>query len=371
MLFSRFAIFLTSDDIILDKKKGTGKMKKIITLLLCVLMIVSLLTGCGGSTETPAADSSAELPSYTIKFAHVAADGASAAIAAENFKSKIEEKSGGRIKVEIYGNSTLGSERELTEMIQAGSLEMADLGPCSMGNVVWPQLNVLEAPFLFHSTEEALRAMDSEYADQLVKDIYDNTNCYILGWNYRGARHLFTREPCYTPEDIKGLKIRVPTVDVYVDTFNALGCNVTPIAYNELYSSLQTGVVDGFEGAYDMTYSMGFQEVTKYCNPIGWINYFGPIVIAKSFYESLTPEDQALFEEVMEEVSAENTQFLLDSEADFIEKFEAEGVEIYDPNIEEWAAVFTDEVIADMAYCWGSEGSTEIYRAWQAAARGE
>lgn len=337
-------------------------MKKAIALVLTLLMVFSL---CG----TMASAEAAPAKSYTIKFAHVAAEGAAAAVAADNFKRIMEEKSDGRIKVDIYGNSSLGNERELTEMLQAGSLEMADLGPCSMGNVVWPALNVLEAPFLFHSKEEALKAMESEYADKLVQDIYDNTNCYIIGWNYRGARHLFTKEPCYTPDDIKGLKIRVPTVDVYVETFNALGCNVTPIAYNELYSSLQTGVVSGMEGSYDMTYGMGFYEVVKYCNPIGWINYFGPIVIAKSFYESLTPEDQALFEEVMDEVSALNTQFFEDTEVQLVEDFKAQGVEIYDPDIEQWAGVFTDEVIASMAHCWGEDGSVETYRAWQAAAK--
>lgn len=354
-------------------------MKKKLSLILSIIMIVSLLAGCG-SNDTPEASPGTDVAEptqatapeevYNIKFAHICSDDAANALSVVYFKDLIEERSNGRIKVDIYSNSALGNERELTEMLQAGSLEMAVLGPCSMGNVVWPQLNVLEAPYLFHSEEEVLNAMESDYADQLVQDIYDNTNIYIIGWQYRGSRHLFTLDPVHTPEDIKGMKIRVPTVDVYVETFNNLGCNVTPIAYNELYSSLQTSVVEGFEGAFDLTYASRLYEVVDNCSTIAWCNYFGPVVVAKDFYESLPEDLQQLMEECIDEMSKENTRLIQEAEATLEEAFINEGVEVYHADVSEWAALFTDEVIADMAHCWDDEGSTEVYKAWQEAAKG-
>lgn len=361
-------------------------MKKLLAMILAIAMTASLLTGCGGkkddaassgssgSSTTTSTQTGTQKPAddkvYTIKLGHVQPDDAATARACVYFKEIIEEKSAGRILVDIYSNSALGSERELTEMLEVGSVQMISVGDCGMGNVIWPELNVLEAPFLFHNQEEVLTAMESDYAAQLVEDIYENTNTYIMGWLYRGGRHLFTKDPVKTPADIKGMKIRVPEVDVYLATFNTLGCNVTPIAYSELYSSLQTGVVDGFEGMYDLTYGNRFYEVVDYCCTIGWCWTFAPLAVSKQFYESLPADLQAILKECVDLACQKNIELTLDSEANLEQSFIDQGVEIYHPNVDDWANLFTEEVIADMASCWNDPNSTDLYYAWQAAAKG-
>lgn len=248
----------------------------------------------------------------------------------EAFKEKIEELSGGSIVVEIYPAGQLGDQTEMIQQLQSGTIQMSVSSCADLSNFA-PDFGLLDVPYLFETKEQAWNAMDGEVGDYFEQCAEEEIGVKICGYWSGGTRSVFSSKgPIHTVDDMKGLSIRTQPADVHVKSFESMGAIVTPIAYTELYSALQQGVVDAAENDPSNFYQMNFYEVCKYYSLTEHIQQVAssPCMVSKSFYDSLSDEARGWFDEACEYAEEEQRKYVEDSAADFIEKLEAEGVEV-------------------------------------------
>lgn len=346
------------------KRKGVGTMKKrCIALLLAVTVSCGmLLSGCGSSsknaadsngttnkTEEASSESTEEAnttssadgvdytqgDSYTIKIAHVALDITPIAKGMEKLKELIEEKSGGRVTVEIYPNSELGGNRELIEQLQMGTLEIASPSCAFLGGFT-NGTALFDLPYLFDSQEGAFAVFDSEIGDNIMKGL--ETNGLVgLDWYAMGWRMVTCNNEVHKPEDMKGLKIRVMENQMHIDHFNALGCSATPMAFSEVYTSLQQGVIDAEENPYSQIYSQRFYEVQKYIIETKHIFDPTPVIMSKVWWDSLSETDQQMIRECSAEACEWERSIIQETDDEFKKELEGQ-VTIVELTDEERAA---------------------------------
>ncbi|MDR3230723.1 MAG: TRAP transporter substrate-binding protein, partial [Synergistaceae bacterium] len=231
-------------------------MKRLLKALFVVAaLVLAVCIGVVGNAQ--AAD-------FTLKIgATVQEDSASGISLIEYFKPWVEEKSGGRIKVEVYCNSVLGGDRQMYESLQVNTLE-ANFGPLSVLANFEPNFSIVDAPFLFKNKETAYAALDGAFGALLAENL-PKSGMRVLGYGENAFRNISNNvRPVKTLEDMKGLKIRVMEAPVYINTMKALGANGTPMAFNELYTALQQGTVDGQDNGVVLTYTSKVYEVLKY-----------------------------------------------------------------------------------------------------------
>ena len=238
--------------------------KQIAAVALAVCTAFSLAACGSGSESAPASADGGNAPAskeaeaapekgngeaITLRWSEVNGEDYGATVGAKEFASKIEELSGGQIKVELYLNGTLGNEKECMQGIQMGTLDIFRGNASSLSNYGAEKIGLTGLPFLFKDMEQ-FEAMAKSSTGQKLLDSVDEADCgYVaLGWLTEGPRHMFITENTYkklgNPETfsldmMKGLKMRVPETDLMVNTMKALNASATPIAYSELYTSLQ------------------------------------------------------------------------------------------------------------------------------------
>ncbi|MDD4363849.1 MAG: DctP family TRAP transporter solute-binding subunit [Atribacterota bacterium] len=209
---------------------------------------------------------------------------------AVTFKRLVESRSDGRIKVEIYPNCQLGSEREMEESVMMGTTQATW---CSTPDYAgWiPEIGILNIPYLFDTAVVAFKVMDGDFGREFNEFMIEKTGIRFLGYGHIGFRN-FTNNvrPIRTPADMVGLKIRTQENPVAMQMVKALGASPTPIAWGELYTSLQQGVVDGEENPTSMIQVAKLYEVQKYLTMDGHTFGINPLAINEKFYQSL-PDD--------------------------------------------------------------------------------
>lgn len=335
-------------------------MKRLLAIVCMLAVVLSMATGCGGSKETASGGASGEAPekTYVIKLAHVLADSAASAQACVKFKELVEERTNGGVEVQVFSASALGNERDINENLNNGSIQMIYSSPGAMGNAFYPELQVLDAPWLFSSMEQAVAAgRDPDSAiGGFIQDIYNNTNVQILDMWYRAPRHIFVAgREIVTPADCAGVKLRSPEIDVYFGSLAAIGFSVTPVAYAETYTAIQTGVVEGLEGPFDLTWGMKFQEVTDHCTTLGWNSGLGPVAINKNFYNSLPEEYQKIVSEACLEAGDYSNKLTVDGDADLQKQFVDAGVKMVEPDMDAFKAMLPD-IIPQISDIWNDQG---------------
>lgn len=211
---------------------------------------------------------------YTFTWNEVNGEDYGASVGARVFEEKIKELSGGHIKLEVYMNGTLGSEAESMQGIQMGTLDIFRGNASSLPNYGAELIGVTGLPYVFEDMHQFQDVAVSSLGDELLQSVEDSGCGYVaLGWLVEGPRSLFITDSVYkklgSPESftmdmMKGLKIRVPETDLMINTMGALGSSATAIAYSELYTSLQSGVVDGAENGVTSYMSNSFNEVAPY-----------------------------------------------------------------------------------------------------------
>lgn len=277
-----------------------------------------------------------------VKFGHVAPPFHGQAKGVEAFAAYVKEKTDGKIDIAVFGAGQLGGERSLAEQVQAGTLQLATVSTAVLQNFV-PQCAVLDMPFLFPDRETAYKVMDDPEVQERIFSDFPAKGFVGVGWTENEIRDFSnTRRPVRTPEDIKGLKVRVMNSPVYLDTFKQLGASAVGLPFPEIYNALQTGVIDAQENPLITTVLMKFTEVTEYVTRTQHCVTECIILVGLDYWESLTPAEQQIFREagrkaieVNREVNAQIHTKLPGSGLSVEEYAKSHNVEIIDLTPEE------------------------------------
>ncbi len=280
------------------------------------VMVGALVMGvsaCGGapSQGTTAADTqtAAQNPEaaggeikLSIGYTTAANDDDPYHITALKFKEYVEAKSGGRIVVEEYPSSQLGSEPEMWEGMQTGTCDMAVMTNAYVSSYV-PANGALDLPFVFKNTEQARQVIDGEFGQSLMKNL-EGTGVTCLAFSEGGFRQLCTRaKEVAAPADLKGMKIRCMETKTYLSAYKALGVNATPMAWGELLTALQQGTVDGCDAPLSVLYTNGFPDICKYINNVNLFYSPLPVCISTQVWEGLSAEDRQLLQDAAKEAA--------------------------------------------------------------------
>ncbi len=223
------------------------------------------------------------------------------ALALQKFADRVNERSGGRIRAILYPSNSLGMNRDVTEGLQLGTIEvqMASNSPLAL---FVPEVNIFELPFLFESNEHMYAVLDSHIGQSFVPAL-EEQGFHLLGYFTFGVRHIMTTEKTINSmEDLKGLKIRTMESPPHLAAFKAFGASPLPMAYDELFVALQTGMIDGAEAANSNYYSKRFFEVADNWTQIGWLRLVAPVLMSKKFYDGLDADLQIIVDESLREL---------------------------------------------------------------------
>ncbi|MGI5963261.1 MAG: DctP family TRAP transporter solute-binding subunit [Lawsonibacter sp.] len=319
-------------------------MKKIISLALALAMTCTLVacgqkeapassnaggSSAGGSTSQAAGETDlTQGDSYVIRVAHSMTDQSSYHKSVEQeFKKVIEEKTGGRITVEIYPSSQLGGERQAFEGVGMGTIEMTLVNSANVANVD-SNYALFDFPFLFDSTDAAYACCDGEVGDALKESIqeYGYVN---LGFGQVGYRYISNSvRPITQPSDLKGIKLRCMENPIHIATWTALGASPTPMALNELFTAMQQHTVDGQENPPAIIYDNKFNEVNEYLSCTGHVYHPLCYVVNKTWFDGLSAADQALIAECGEKAALVQREMITADDEAAMEAMEAAGMKV-------------------------------------------
>ena len=248
----------------------------------------------------------------------------------EEFKNNIETASGGRIKVVIHPSGALGGAREVSEGVHAGTIEMGALG-CEDFEYYAPEYSILEAPYLFRDVDHFKNFLNT-HGDQLFSEVQEKSGIITSAWFYRGARMMTSNKKITTPDDLKGLKFRLPSIPVRVSVFEAFGASPTIVDFAELYMALKTGTVDAQENPPETIYSYKYYEAQKYLILSSHIFTLARYITSEEWFNTLTVEDQQLINTAWKDAAAKVAEEYPDPDATYIEKCQEEGMEVVTPD---------------------------------------
>ena len=238
-------------------------MKKFFALLLAMSMALSL-AACGNQNSGGTSDNdSADVKPITIKLPHCYSEGHPLTDTLENyFKPELESRSGGRLVVDLYPNSTLATEEQIYEGLRNNTYEMGVVGTIFQDRI--PSVATFQLPFLFNDFDQAKKALyEEDYGHQLIGDVA-SLGFTVNGIVPDGFRVMTLNKKVESLADLKGLKLRMPNLEVMVNIGNCLGCAVTPMAMTEVFSALEQKVIDGQENPPSTIRTQGWYEIQDY-----------------------------------------------------------------------------------------------------------
>lgn len=313
---------------------------------------------------------------FVIKYSHVAvADPMmqSSSAYAVVFKAELEKLSGGRIKVEIFPSGQLANLRSSVQQVRKGTIQIADISSGVLASLYYPRLEILDMPYVFSSRATARMVLDNQnpFIKKIIEDCVGKTGVRILSLAPFGFRHMTNNvRPIRTPDDMKGLKIRTMEVVPHMKLMESLGATPVPIPWLELYTSLQTKVVDGEETTVQNITMGKLYQVQKYLTLTGHVMGVGAFLCNEKWYQSL-PDDlkMALVEaQKVARLTYDGFGELLDTVG--IEKVKSHGMQVYLPTPKEMQ-MFTDKarpyVRKWMEKKYGREFVSEFLASVQAA----
>lgn len=261
-----------------------------------------------------------------LRLSHNAAPGNPKAVGSLKFAELVEQKTKGRIKIEVGGSAQYGDDVESLTNIRLGSLAFSANSQGTTSGVV-PQFNVLGLPFLFHDLQHAYKVVDGPVGKQLDELARQKGLVLLALWD-NGIRHTSnSKRAIVKPEDLAGLKLRTPPDSMTIDIFMALGANPTPLAFSELYIALQQGVVDGQENPLMNIYSSKLHEVQKFISLTGHKYETTPLLASKRVWDKLSKEDQAAILEAALEAGKLNRQMSMDSDDELRKRMTEAGIQ--------------------------------------------
>lgn len=290
-------------------------MKKVLALLLALVMALSLVA-CGDNKQsdnntTPNdGDTAAEGKTYELTMASSDATGCVIGLVGEKFVELVDEYSNGRIKINYHQDGTLGNEMENIQQIKTGEIDIAHFGD-NFGSQITTGVDPTVLPFVFRSIDDVKAVYEDEVLGAAIDAAAkENGNVYLIGLQNRSPRLLTASKEINSPDDLKGLKVRVPEIESWVTIWNSMGAMCTVVSWSETYSALQTGVVDAQENPIDNICTNKIYEVNKYIMETEHLQGVHHWCINCDTFDAMDPADQEILVKALAEADAWGDQEL-------------------------------------------------------------
>ncbi len=272
----------------------------------------------------------ASAQSLVLKYGELNPESHPMTAVANEFARLVKEKSKGDIVVDVFPSSQLGDERTEMQALQMGAVDMFRTNAVSLGDFGATKANLFALPYLFRDRDHLWKVLNSDIGQDILTDVQaSGTHMVGIAFMEEGQRNFFFRDaPVSNLAEIKGKKIRVPQTQILLDTVKAFGGSPTPISYSELYSALQTGVVDGAENPPTGYLTNNFYEVAPYYVVDGHTYSPSIMVMSEVTWNRLSPEQQAIINEAARETEAFNKTSSAEADAKAYEELKAKGAEI-------------------------------------------
>lgn len=262
----------------------------------------------------------------SVRLGHVLPESHSWHIAATGFADEVNAATEGRVEIEVFPSGQLGSEKEVIEGLQFGSVQAGLIGSGSFQGIE-PRMGIIEMPYAWGARDQAFAALDGDLGVALA-EMLDAKGIKVLGWWENGFRNITNNvRPIEKPADLAGLKIRVTPDKVRLATFEGLGAEPAPLSFGELYSALQQGLFDAQENPLAIIYSASFFEVQKYVSLSEHIWGAATLTMSKSVWDKISPEDQAIISEAATSWGLKQRDMVAAANAELIAQLEANGME--------------------------------------------
>jgi len=243
------------------------------------------------------------------------------------YADRVAKRSGGRLELRVLDGAQLGGERDYIEGMILGSIEMAQVSTGPVAAFI-PEFDVFSLPYMFRDTDHFVKVINGPLGVKFF-ELLEKRGIKGLCWFDNGYRSVFnSKRSIRTPEDMKGLKIRVMESPIMIDTINAMGGSATPMAYGELYTALQQGVLSGAENAPGNVFNDKFYEVTKYYSLTNHFRPPGVVVISLKVWNRLSKEDQAFLLDEAKPLQTYEIELTQKVQSESIEKLKAKGMQI-------------------------------------------
>lgn len=321
--------------------------QRIVSFCLAGLLCVTMLAGCSrpGSSGSGSKDAESIVgtetaegdQSYTFQVGHVVTTDHSYHLGLQRFAELAAEKSGNRIKIEIFPSSQMGNERDLVEGLTMGTVDMA---LCNSGNLATftNSYQVFDLPYLFRDNEHAHKVLDSEIGQAALASLGDIgiegfanwENGFFCTWNSKRALN--------DPADIADLKIRANDNMIHIDTYKELGASAITMGWSEVYTAIQNGTVDGVSVSIPSMYTAKIQEVAPYISTSNEFYVTVILMMNKNLYDSLPADIQTSLKEAAKEATQYQREINGQMTDDFIQNLKDEGYEVTHPDMADWKA---------------------------------
>ncbi|WP_335949355.1 TRAP transporter substrate-binding protein [Salipiger bermudensis] len=298
-----------------------------------------MLTGLA----TVALTASAMAQDMTLKLGHPANEDNIWHKASMKFAEEVEALTEGRIAVEVYPNETLGKEMDVINGMQLGTADMTITGE-SLQNYA-PMAALLAIPYGYETLEDMDAVAGGELGEKIEQQIIEKVGIRPIAYFARGPRNLTTNRPITSPEELDGLKMRVPNVPLFLNVWKALGANPTPMAFSEVFTSLQNGTIDAQENPLALIKSANFNEVQDYVNLTQHVRSWIYLTLSDMAWQQMSEEDQAAVMEAAARAQEwEREQFLAD-EQELQAELEELGMEFVEVDSAAFAAAAKEAVL--------------------------
>ncbi|TNJ46592.1 TRAP transporter substrate-binding protein [Tamlana fucoidanivorans] len=302
------------------------------------LFIACLLFGCKKQSNEV----------YIFKVSLLVNDSHTDYAAFEYFNTILKERSNNRLALEIYHSEQLAKEIEAIRLIQAEVIDMTITG--SLLNNWFETAAFCELPFFFKDTVEVKQFIKGDIGQLVEQEMIEKTALRPLCYFLRGPRQLTSNKPIKDPDDLNGLIVRVPNVPSFVTTWDALGAKSTPMAFSEVFTSLQSGTVDAQENSLALIKNAGFYEVQKYVNMTNHVLSWGYPVIGEKQFQKLPSELQSILIEAAKDMQVFEHQLFLNHEKNIRKELENKGMQFISVNHEAFSKKCEQAIFESLSF---------------------
>ena len=312
-----------------------------------MLSVKSFVKPLAASAALAALVAGAQAQEMTLKLGHLANEENIWHKASLKFAEELKALTDGRIEVEVYPNESLGKEMDLINGMQLGTADLTISGE-SLQN--WaPKAALLAVPYAYKSLEHMDEVAGGEIGDEIEAQIIEKAQVRPIAYFARGPRNLTSNRPITSPDDLNGLKLRVPNVPLFVDVWKALGAQPTPMAFSEVFTSLQNGTIDAQENPLALIKSANFNEVQSHVNLTEHVRSWIYLVLSELTWSKLSDADkEAVMEAASRAQAFEREQFMAD-EQKLAAELQELGMEFVEVDKDAFAAKAKDAVLSNVS----------------------